>query len=416
VSVATYIVGDVRRVLATLDPGSQDLCMTSPPFLLLREYLPMDHPWKNLEIGREATPAEFIDMLLALTADIARVLAPHGSIAIELGDTHSGSGGAGGDYAEGGLRDGQPAYAGTAAAERNAAYRPGGGFRPNLAEGQGQYSAKKRNPNPPATWPLGKSLTLVPELYRVALAYGINPLTGAESPAGRWIVRNVVRWVRVNPPVGSDGDKFRRAVSDIVVACRYPKRYFDGTAVRVSREGSEFGTAPLLDWWLIPSVAYEGAHYAVYPEALVEPVVKALCPQRVCTVCGKPSERIIEKVYEAFGDAERQNAEPRVQAKPAGVNPSAQGMRLGRAEVEHKTVGWTDCVHGSWRRGRVLDPFAGSGTTGQVATGLGRDATLIDLDDRNVLLAEQRIGMFGEYWTHLDVPIPGTTTPVRLPR
>ena len=57
-----------------------------------------------------------------------------------------------------------------------------------------------------------------------------------------------------------------------------------------------------------------------------------------------------------------------------------------------ETVGWTDCGHDTWRAGHVLDPFGGSGTTGSVATGNGRDATLIDLDDRNLDLAYDRIG------------------------
>ncbi|HLH45670.1 MAG TPA: DNA methyltransferase, partial [Acidimicrobiales bacterium] len=42
-----------------------------------------------------------------------------------------------------------------------------------------------------------------------------------------------------------------------------------------------------------------------------------------------------------------------------------------------------------------LDPFAGSGTTGQVACQLGRDAILVDLDERNVELARKRIGPYG---------------------
>ena len=46
--------------------------------------------------------------------------------------------------------------------------------------------------------------------------------------------------------------------------------------------------------------------------------------------------------------------------------------------------------------GLVLDPFGGSGTTGSVATGHGRDAVLIDLDSRNAELAAERIGMFLE--------------------
>jgi len=47
---------------------------------------------KHAEIGSEPDPATFLDTLLALTAEWGRVLAPWGSIAIELGDTYSSSG------------------------------------------------------------------------------------------------------------------------------------------------------------------------------------------------------------------------------------------------------------------------------------------------------------------------------------
>jgi hypothetical protein len=58
------------------------------------------------------------------------------------------------------------------------------------------------------------------------------------------------------------------------------------------------------------------------------------------------------------------------------------------------TLGWSDCGHDDWRRGIVLDPFAGSGTTLEVATGHGRDAIGIDIDARNADLAVERVGMF----------------------
>jgi hypothetical protein len=92
-SEATYIIGDVFDVMATLPDNSFDMVMTSPPFLALRSYLPADHPDKDREIGSEPDPAGFLDTLLELTAEWRRVLAPHGSIAVELGDTYSGSGG-----------------------------------------------------------------------------------------------------------------------------------------------------------------------------------------------------------------------------------------------------------------------------------------------------------------------------------
>lgn len=58
------------------------------------------------------------------------------------------------------------------------------------------------------------------------------------------------------------------------------------------------------------------------------------------------------------------------------------------------TTGWSDCGHDDYRPGVVLDPFAGSGTTLAVATGMGRDAIGIDMDARNADLAVERCGMF----------------------
>jgi len=171
--VITYHVGDTREVVATLPDASVSLVASSPPFIALRSYLPAGHASKHAEIGSERNPAEFLDTLLALTAEWGRVLAPWGSIAIELGDTYSGSS-TGGERGDGGQYG----------------YWPQGGTKFNLDT----RPTKGTN-----GWPAAKSLALIPQLYAVALAYGINPLTGAPSPAGRWLVRNVIVWHRPNP-------------------------------------------------------------------------------------------------------------------------------------------------------------------------------------------------------------------------
>ena len=116
---ATYMVGDVRTRLAEIPDNSVDLTMTSPPFLALRSYLPQDHPDKHLEIGSEPDPGTFIDTMCSLVDDLSRVLAPHGSMVFEFGDTYSGSGGAGGDYNEDGMREGQPKFKAKPRATRN---------------------------------------------------------------------------------------------------------------------------------------------------------------------------------------------------------------------------------------------------------------------------------------------------------
>lgn len=402
---ALYVTGDVFDCLAATPTGSVDLIITSPPFLALRSYLPADHPDKVKEIGQEPTPAEFVDTLLALSAEFRRVLAPHGSIAVELGDTYAWAGMSGQRY------DQWPGHGGY-------------GGRGDDKAGDG--------------WPEAKSACLIPELYRVALAYGLNPITGDPSPAGRWRVRNTIRWCRPNPPVGALGDKFRPATSDMVIACldtpAGQRRYFDLDAVRGDPEDvkdqrtrttngpkrdadrSEVLTAnysqrvpshpagaPPLDWWKVSTEPYSGSHYATWPRKLLERPVKAMVPRRVCTVCGEPSRRIAETtnaVGHAVGRASWDGGTDGIGAGHSGeISVHANDSRVPDV-AERRTIGWTDCGHNAWRLGIVLDPFGGSGTTLAVATGHGHHAIGFDLDDRNVDLARERVGpMFFEHLT-----------------
>ena len=414
-STARFIVGDAIEVLASLEPGSVDLVMSSPPFLALRSYLPADHPDKAREIGSEATPGEFIDTMLDVVEACARVLAPHGSLVIELGDTYADSGGPGGDYNVGGMREGQPKWV-----------RPQKRFEGNKAI-EANANAGDGRPRPVGPgWPMAKSKTLIPQLFAVALAYGFNPLTGRETEP--WRVRNTVIWAKPNPPVGRDGDKFRPGHSTLTVACKARDRYWDGDAVRVPHQAFTFqksmGTAddgtrndggdterytshnpagaPLLDWWSIPTQPYKGAHYATFPSALVVPVIEAMAPRRVCVVCGKPSTRVT-------GEARYVRRDGVVLTEPekwdSGIvdGLGAHTNKPGGTSKwrENETLGWSDCdcpgdpyQSNKWRPGVVLDPFAGSGTTLAVATGHGRDCIGIDLDARNADLALERVGMF----------------------
>jgi DNA modification methylase len=409
---ADLIIGDVFEALATIPDASVDLVLTSPPFLALRSYLPADHPDKAKEIGSEPTPAAFIDTLLRVTTELRRVLAPHGSICVELGDTYSGSGGAGGDYNTDGLRDGQPKFRAVGSRE----HRP-------EREGTSADGGERLVPlNGGPGWPLDKSLTCIPDLYQVALAYGINPLTGIRSPAGRWRVRNKRAWCRPNPPVGALGDKVRPATSYMVMACTAGDRWFDLDAVRQVNnpdrldersmssprdfENFENGNrgkptsapqnpagAPPLDWVNIPTQPYKGAHYATWPEELCVQPILMMCPERVCVTCGEASRRIVEGSY--VGAKSGDPYTPHVWA--SGI--ADKGAHSNKAPDEgavrlNTTLGWTDCGHGNWRPGVVLDPFCGSGTSLQVATRLGRDAIGIDLDPRNEKLICARVGLF----------------------
>jgi hypothetical protein len=343
-STVTMHIGDVRDVMARLPDNYADLLVTSPPFLALRSYLPADHPDKHREIGSEPTPAAFLDTLYGLTADWGRLIQEWGSICVELGDTMSGSGGAGGDYNADGLREGQAKFR----QSRSGWHR----LRPQGTQGeatveyrQAYADAGTDSVNGGPGWPLAKSMCLMPHAYTIGLAYGHNPLTGQAHDAGQWRIRNVITWARPNPPVGSLGKrnpdrrtgdyKFRPACSFITVACRGTGRYFDLDAVRTAeltghtpvKPGSDTrsgrtgsgdgdnnggrgrytsnhpsGGAPPLDWhtddldgdwlWKLATAPYPGSHYATYPLALPRRLVLAMCPLLVCRVCGWPRERV----------------------------------------------------------------------------------------------------------------------------
>ncbi len=274
------------QVVAALPDGTVDLVVTTflsfvsastcPPTTLTRR-----SNWGASRPLSSSSPHARLHRRVAAGAGAARV--------DRRGDRRQDGGlrWRGGDYAAGGWRDGQPKF--------------------------GRITGDEV---------LAKSLYLTPELYRVALAYGVHPLTGAGSPAGKWRVRNVVEWCKPNPTPGDDGDKWRRAHNDIVVACTSARRWWDELATRqpanpnthartaqgvdvrpnttakagVADNRDTLGIqhryasgAPLLDWWVVNKGNYSGAHFATWPTEIPERLIQAMCPRRVCRTCGVPS-------------------------------------------------------------------------------------------------------------------------------
>ena len=79
---------------------SVDLIVTSPPYFGLRSYQDGGEHYAG-QIGDEPTPAEFVDALIAATAEMVRVLKPSGSIWVNLGDKYAASGGGGAGSSDG---------------------------------------------------------------------------------------------------------------------------------------------------------------------------------------------------------------------------------------------------------------------------------------------------------------------------
>lgn len=140
---------------------------------------------------------------------------------------------------------------------------------------------------------------------------------------------------------------------------------------------------------------FSEAHFATFPIALIEPLIKAGCPSMCCDKCGIPMNRVTQHI----GGGRDWHADTMVDAGITGEINGAGGNKRGRSKSalnntkRYKTVGWiAGCDCGApHTAGRVLDPFGGAGTTALVAASLGRSATLIELNPEYVTLARARI-------------------------
>lgn len=86
---ARILEGDVFEVLPTLEPGSIDCCITSPPYWQLRSYLPKGHPLKPHELGSEPTPAAYVEAMVRVFRLVRDVLAPWGTCWLNIGDSYA---------------------------------------------------------------------------------------------------------------------------------------------------------------------------------------------------------------------------------------------------------------------------------------------------------------------------------------
>ena len=74
-------VGDCRELLAGMDEGSVQTCVTSPPYFGLRDY------GVEGQLGLEATPDEFVEAMVAVFREVRRVLRDDGTVWLNLGDS-----------------------------------------------------------------------------------------------------------------------------------------------------------------------------------------------------------------------------------------------------------------------------------------------------------------------------------------
>jgi hypothetical protein len=147
--------------------------------------------------------------------------------------------------------------------------------------------------------------------------------------------------------------------------------------------------------WTLGPESYSGSHYAVMPTKLAEPCILAGSSQYgCCEKCLSPYERVVEHIGGDTEAMQRPKQTSGMHTKTSTLSLSGNGSKEW-AERSGKTIttGWAATCHCSAAivPATVLDPFFGSGTVLAVALKFGRRAIGIDLDERNLALARQRI-------------------------
>lgn len=282
--------GDCRDVMRDLiAAGVRVQCIvTSPPYWGLRDY------GVDGQLGLEPTLREFLDNMVEVFDLCRELLADDGTLWLNMGDSYAGSRAAAGDTTTG--NRGNTASKGL----------------------PGMVASRRRDDTPIPRSDVKvaglKPKDLVGQPWRLAFAL---------QDAGWWLRQDII-WHKSNPMPESVRDRCTKAHEYIFLLAKGERYYFDQDAIRTpySAEtkaqsfdtmeykrrdrykapdgwntgpgahgsfhpaGREKGQIASADYepkaganrrsvWTIPTQAYAAAHFATFPEALVEPCILA---------------------------------------------------------------------------------------------------------------------------------------------
>jgi DNA modification methylase len=391
--------GDARHVSEFIPANTVDLLITSPPYFALRSYTDAGEHYDG-QMGSEATPREFVDNLIAATADWVKVLKLTGSIWVNLGDKYAGSGG----HNNNGLGSSTPGH-----------HKGGGG--PHSEKMQTVQATRRQAPdryNQASDGIPAKSLMGLPWRYanRVVDELGL-------------ILRECIIWQKPNglPESVTDRcrvsheylfhftrqgryfaamDEIREPSETAEHHAKYAGRYFRDVGDRGRSTDGHAPCHPLGKLpgsvWSMPSEPlvvpdHLGVdHFAAFPSELPRRIILAWSPTAYCTTCDEPRRAVVAK---ELAIRNRNVAPVRYESDDLGETPADWYANTPFQGSTTATITGYACAcptnDAPTRPAVVLDPFIGTGTTAAVAKALGRNAIGVDLSRDYLRLAEWRV-------------------------
>jgi DNA modification methylase len=283
-NINSIINGDCITVLKTLPDNSIDCCVTSPPYFNLRNY------GVDGQIGLEETPKAYVAKMVEVFLEVKRVLKPEGTLWLNLGDSYAS----------------------------------------NVSAGTKVFGNPEFNKNRPSREATKTAEKKVPEGLKPKDLIGIPWRVAFALQDDGWWLRSDIIWQKPNPMPESVTDRPTRSHEYIFLMTKSERYYYDANAIKEpikeaslkrlnqdieNQQGSSranggaktngtmkavmFGgnkknggrtysgnpwavkekMANKRDVWTVATKPFTEAHFATYPEELIEPCILAGCPE-----------------------------------------------------------------------------------------------------------------------------------------
>lgn len=246
--------GDVKEQLRNIESGSIQCCITSPPYWGLRDY------GHSNQLGLEETPELYVSNMVSVFREVRRVLKNDGVLWLNLGDSY---------------------------------WNNFGGGSATMTTGNAEAVRQRGRHNKPKH-----------DLFKIKDLIGIPWRVAFALQEDGWYLRQDIIWHKTNPMPESVTDRCTKAHEYVFMLTKNQRYYFDSKAIKeeaktpaMSRNkhgegyqadypnGDRFSPGERV-WgadgkrnkrsvWTIATKPFKGAHFAVMPEALVEPPLLA---------------------------------------------------------------------------------------------------------------------------------------------
>lgn len=212
--------GDTRRVLKQIPDNIFQSVITSPPYWGVRDY------GVGAQLGAEPNLNDYIDDLVAVFSEVRRTLRPEGTFWLNISNTYTS-----------------------------------GGRKWRQADSKNKGRAMSYRPPTPEGL---KKKDLIGVAWMVAMA----------CQKEGWYLRNDNIWYKPNCQPESVKDRFTVAHEYLFLFSKSERYFFNQDAVKEpSTNGS--GLKNKRTVWSINTEPFPGAHFAVFPKALVRPCLLA---------------------------------------------------------------------------------------------------------------------------------------------